>query len=87
MAHKSAFKQMYSIWYMYAYIPPLQCKWIGGYMNAEGVKVRGKEALKKILSSHFTQLEDEYMQFLIRENVYEHQWGVSHASVWMRKID
>ena len=64
----------------------LQDRWIGGYVN-EGVRVRGFEALKQILSPHFILLEEEDMPFIIRETIRKHQWVVAHATVWMRKLD
>ena len=64
----------------------LQDRWIGGYVN-EGVRVRGFEALKQILSPHFILLEEDNMPFMIRETIRKHQWVVAHATVWMRKLD
>ena len=46
----------------------------------------GFDTLKKILTPNFILLEEENMPFFIRETVRKHQWTVSHATVWMRKI-
>ena len=52
-----------------------------------GEEKYGFNTLKKILTPNFILLEEEKMPFLIRETLYEHQWTVSHATVWMRKIN
>ena len=64
----------------------LQKKLIGGYVNKDGLEVKGFSSLKQILGPHFELVEEVDMSFLIRETVRKHQWTVAHGTVWKRKM-
>jgi len=59
-------------------------KWLGGYEN-DGTRYDTFVTITKFLEPHFTLCRARELPFLIREHVRKFQWGVSHASVWLRK--
>ncbi|EDV24011.1 hypothetical protein TrispH2_002391 [Trichoplax sp. H2] len=60
-------------------------KWIGGYLDKDGKPVTGFDTLKSILGTHFDLIDDENMQFFIRETAHKNQWSVAHCTIWKRK--
>jgi len=62
---------------------PKDC-WLGG-VERNGKKVRSEEALFEILGPHFDFAGKKDLPFLIREHSRKFQWGVSQATVWIRK--
>jgi putative 4-mercaptohistidine N1-methyltranferase len=61
-----------------------RAKWLGGYEN-DGRKFETFVTLSKFLELDFTLLRTRELPFLIREHARKYQWGVSQASVWLRK--
>ena len=59
-------------------------KWLGGYEN-DGRRYDTFVTLTKFLEPDFDLVRTRELPFLIREHVRKYQWGVSHASVWLRK--
>ncbi len=59
-------------------------KWLGGYEN-DGRRFDTFATLTKFLEPDFDLVRTRDLPFLIREHVRKYQWGVSHASVWLRK--
>jgi putative 4-mercaptohistidine N1-methyltranferase len=59
-------------------------KWLGGYEN-DGRKYETFVTITKFLEADFDLVRTRDLPFLIREHVRKYQWGVSHASVWLRK--
>ncbi len=47
--------------------------------------VNGLDALKNILNQHFSLKKAFDMPFLLREHLRKYQWGVSQASLWIKK--
>lgn len=60
-------------------------QWVGGYVDAQGPH-RTAEGVAAALGKDFTLLYAEDVPFLIREHVRKFQYGVSHATVWRRKL-
>ncbi|HEX4087021.1 MAG TPA: putative 4-mercaptohistidine N1-methyltransferase [Chthoniobacteraceae bacterium] len=59
-------------------------KWLGGY-EREGRKYETFVTIQKFLEPDFDLIRTRDLPFLIREHARKYQWGVSHASVWMRR--
>jgi len=59
-------------------------KWLGGY-ERDGKRFETFVTLEKFLSGDFKLLRTRDLPFLIREHARKYQWGVSHASVWIRR--
>ena len=59
-------------------------KWLGGYEN-NGRRYDTFVTLTKFLEPDFDLARTRELPFLIREHARRYQWGVSHASVWLRK--
>ncbi len=58
-------------------------KWLGGYEN-DGRRYETFVTLTKFLEPDFNLVRTRDLPFLIREHARKYQWGVSHASVWLR---
>ena len=61
-------------------------KWLGGY-ERDGKRFETFVTLQKFLSGDFDLLRTRDLSFLIREHARKYQWGVSHASIWMRRAE
>jgi putative 4-mercaptohistidine N1-methyltranferase len=59
-------------------------KWLGGYEN-NGRRYETFVTLTKFLEPDFALARTRELPLLIREHARKYQWGVSHASVWLRK--
>lgn len=58
-------------------------RWVGGYVDASGNKVRSADRLRsKMDALGFDLVHEEDTPFLIREHARKYQWGCSHATVW-----
>ena len=77
------FRQLSSL-ILFFVVSYLQSNWIGGFKH-DGAEVRGFDTLKKVLGVHFDLVEDFDLAYVIRETVREHQWTVSHMTIWKRK--
>ena len=62
-----------------------QENWLGGYLDAGGEEVRAIDTITNLLRPHFDLVDDFDLPFLIRETAREHQWTMSHVTVWKRK--
>ncbi|MFA5504545.1 MAG: putative 4-mercaptohistidine N1-methyltransferase [Vulcanimicrobiota bacterium] len=58
--------------------------WLGGF-ERKGEAVRSLDSIKKALADSFELDEVVDMPFLIREHSRKFQWGVSQASLWIRR--
>jgi putative 4-mercaptohistidine N1-methyltranferase len=58
--------------------------WLGGFAR-DGLPVPTFDAIKKLLSPHFSLWQRLDLPFLIREHSRKFQLGISEATIWLRR--
>lgn len=62
-----------------------EAHWLGGYYDAQGQEVRTIDALRTVLATHFEQVQQIDVPFVIRETARKYQHTVAQMSIWRRR--
>jgi len=59
--------------------------WLGGYVDADGKKVKTLDSLKVVLADKFELLHVQDLDFVIKETARKYQHTISEVSVWKKR--